>query len=78
MTDTTGSIKDAAQKGNDQLKDLTADLKDAMTDGAKALTERYGDAISSLRDVAGRNPAATLAVVAGVCFLLGAAWARRD
>jgi ElaB/YqjD/DUF883 family membrane-anchored ribosome-binding protein len=78
MTDTTGSIKDVAQKVNDQLKDSTADLKDAVTEGASALSERYRDALSSLRDAADRNPAATLAVVAGVCFLLGTVWARRD
>lgn len=37
----------------------------------------YGELLDQLRESAARNPAGTVAVVAGVCFILGAIWAKR-
>ena len=44
----------------------------------KSLQKSYGQAVEGLRDAAAGNPAATLAVVAGIGFLLGAMWSRRE
>ena len=37
----------------------------------------YGEFLDQLRESAARNPVATVAAAAGVCFVLGAIWARR-
>ena len=40
--------------------------------------QNYGEVLDQFRESAVRNPALTLAVVAGAAFCLGAYWARRD
>ena len=44
---------------------------------AGSLQQSYGDLLSQVRESAVSNPAATVAVIAGVGFVLGAIWAKR-
>lgn len=37
----------------------------------------YGEFLDQMRESAARNPVGTVAAVAGVCFVLGAIWAKR-
>ena len=41
------------------------------------LQQAYGDLLNEVREYAVSNPAATVAAIGGIGFLLGALWARR-
>jgi ElaB/YqjD/DUF883 family membrane-anchored ribosome-binding protein len=49
-----------------------------MHQAAGKLQRNFGEAVTGLLDAASSNPLATLAVVAGVGFMLGVAWSHRD
>jgi uncharacterized protein YjbJ (UPF0337 family) len=77
-----GSIQDIAGRVQDAVGGATADpalqVEGKLRQAAGRLQQNYGDVLNQFRESAVRNPALTLAVVAGAAFLLGAYWARRD
>ena len=77
-----GSIQDIAGKVQDAVGGATGDpelqLKGKVRQAAGQLQQTYGEALDGFRDKAVSNPATTLAIVAGVGFLLGALWSRRN
>lgn len=77
-----GTFQNVAGKVEDAVGGLTGDIgtqaKGKIRQAAGKAQQTYGDAVDGLRDAATSNPIATLAVVAGVSFLLGALWSRRD
>jgi uncharacterized protein YjbJ (UPF0337 family) len=77
-----GTVKDVVGRAQDAFGAATADVASQVEGKAKQAAGRaqksYGEAVTGFRDAAISNPAATLAVVAGVGFILGALWSRRD
>lgn len=77
---TEGTVQKLAGHVQDAFGAATGDAG-LQTEGkarqfAGKAQETYGDALNQVRESAVANPLATLAVVAGVGFLLGALWAR--
>jgi uncharacterized protein YjbJ (UPF0337 family) len=77
-----GIAKDVAGKAQDAFGGATGDvatqIEGKVRQGVGKAQRSFGEAIGGFRDAAVENPAATLAVVAGVGFLLGVLWSRRD
>jgi uncharacterized protein YjbJ (UPF0337 family) len=77
-----GVAKDVAGKAQDAFGGATGDvgtqIEGKIRQGVGQAQRSFGEAISGFRDAATDNPAATLAVIAGVGFLLGVLWSRRD
>lgn len=77
-----GIAKDVAGKAEDAYGGATGDLglqaEGKMHQAAGKLQRNFGEAVTQLLDAASSNPLATLAVVAGVGFMLGVAWSHRD
>ena len=77
-----GIANDVAGKAQDAYGGATGDtstqLQGKIRQAAGKAQKNFGDAVSTFQDAAVANPVAALAVVAGVGFLLGALWARRD
>lgn len=82
MESTKGSIQDIAGKVQDAVGGATGDVgmqaEGTLRQAAGKLQETYGDALEGLRKAVVENPLATLAAVAGIGFVLGALWARRE
>lgn len=57
---------------------LEPKLKAKFRQAAGKVQQSYGEALSGIREAATSNPVTTLAVVAGVSFLLGIVLARRE
>lgn len=58
--------------------DVGTQVEGKFRQAAGKAQKNFGDAISGFQKAAVTNPVAALAVVAGVGFVLGALWARRD
>jgi uncharacterized protein YjbJ (UPF0337 family) len=77
-----GTLQDVGGKIQDAVGGATGDAalqaKGKLRQAAGQLQESYGQALDTVRDTTASNPIATLAAVAGVSFMLGVLWARRD
>ena len=77
-----GIANDVAGKAQDAFGGATGDVATQMQgkirQGVGKAQKSFGEAMSGFSDAASNNPAATLAVVAGIGFLLGVLWSRRD
>lgn len=82
MDQAKGTVKDIAGKAQDALGGVTGDaatqIQGKVRQAAGNVQKSYGAAVDGLRNVATGNPIATLAVTAGLGFLLGVFWSRRD
>jgi ElaB/YqjD/DUF883 family membrane-anchored ribosome-binding protein len=86
MEQARGTVKDVVGKAQDAIAEAAGDAAAQMQKRARKaagkmqrrLQKSYGEAVEGLRDAASSNPAATLAVVAGIGFLLGVMWSRRE
>jgi uncharacterized protein YjbJ (UPF0337 family) len=82
MDQAKGIAQDIAGKAQDAFGgaagDTATQMEGKFRQAAGKAQRRYGEAVSGLRDAAANNPLATLAVVAGIGFLLGVVWSRRD
>ncbi len=82
MDQAKGVANDVVGKAQDAyggaVGDFATQLQGKARQAAGKAQRTYGEALSSLRDAAVSNPVASLAVAAGVGFILGAMWARRD
>jgi uncharacterized protein YjbJ (UPF0337 family) len=79
--ETKGTVQNLAGKVQDAVGDMTGDsgtqAEGKVRQFAGAAQQQYGEALNQVRESAVSNPAATVAVVAGLGFVLGALWARR-
>ena len=82
MDQAKGIAKDVAGKAQDAFGGATGDAAMQMEGKVRQVAGKaqrtYGEAMNGLRDAATSNPIATMAVTAGVAFVLGAMWSRRD
>jgi len=79
--ETQGTVKNLAGQVQEAVGNVTGDAGNQAEGKVRQLAgkaqEQYGDALNQVRESAVSNPAATVAVVAGLGFVLGALWARR-
>jgi uncharacterized protein YjbJ (UPF0337 family) len=77
-----GIAEDVAGKAQDAFGGATGDvatqIEGKIRQGVGKAQKSFGEVVSRFSDAAASNPAATLAVVAGLGFLLGVLWSRRD
>lgn len=77
-----GIAKDVAGKAQDAFGGATGDVATQMEgkirQGVGKAQKSFGEAVSGFSDAASSNPVATLAAVAGIGFLLGVLWSRRN
>lgn len=77
-----GTLQKVAGKVQDAFGGATGDAgiqaEGKVRQAAGMAQQKYGELLDDFREAAVSNPAATLAIVAGVSFVLGAYWARRD
>lgn len=82
MDQAKGAIQDGVGKAQEALGEAAGDVptqvRGRVRQGAAKVQMSYGEAVSGLRDAATSNPITTMIVVAGVGFLLGVMWSRRD
>jgi uncharacterized protein YjbJ (UPF0337 family) len=82
MDQAKGAVKDVVGKAQDAYGGATGDaatqLQGKIRQATGKLQESYGEAVDGLREQTAANPIATLAVAAGVGFVLGALWSRRS
>ena len=82
MDQTKGAIKEVVGIAQDTFGAAAGDAASQIAGKARQAAAKaqqgYGQAILGLRDAATSNPIATMAAVAGVGFLLGVMWSRRD
>jgi uncharacterized protein YjbJ (UPF0337 family) len=78
---TEGTMQNIAGRMQDAFGAATGDagtqLEGKARQAAGRAQQSYGDVLNQVRESAVANPAGTIAVVAGVGFLLGALWAKR-
>ncbi len=75
VQEAAGTVEEAVGNASG---DIGTEVEGRVRQAAGRLQQTYGDALEGFREAAVSNPGTTLAVVAGVSFLLGALWARRD
>ena len=82
MDQAKGIAKDVAGKAQDAFGGASGDaatqIEGKVRQAAGKAQRTYGEAVHGLRDAASSNPITTMAVIAGVAFVLGAMWSRRD
>jgi uncharacterized protein YjbJ (UPF0337 family) len=82
MDQAKGTVKEVVGRAQDAFGGAAADAATQIAGKARQAAgkaqQSYGQAILGLRDAATGNPIAALAAVAGVGFLLGILWSRRD
>ena len=75
-----GTVQNIAGKVQDAVGGATGDtstqLEGKARQAAGKAQEVYGEALNQVRETAVTNPLATIGVVAGIGFILGALWAR--
>ena len=74
--DTMAQVKGQVRRAGAQAKSVLSDAQDTgreAVDAFRDVADTFGDAID---DALKRRPYATLAMVAGISFLFGAAWRR--
>jgi uncharacterized protein YjbJ (UPF0337 family) len=76
-----GTMQNIAGRVQDAFGAATGDAGTQLEGKARQAAGRaqqgYGEVLNQVRESAVTNPLGTLAVVAGVGFILGALWARR-
>ena len=76
-----GTMQNIAGRVQDAFGAATGDTGTQMEGKARQVAgkaqQSYGDVLDQVRESAVTNPVGTLAVVAGVGFILGALWAKR-
>ena len=79
--ETKGTVQNLAGHIQDAVGGATGDTSTQAEGKARQFAgkaqEQYGEVLNQVRESAVSNPAATVAVVAGLGFVLGALWARR-
>jgi uncharacterized protein YjbJ (UPF0337 family) len=77
-----GTLQDVGGKIQEAVGSATEDAglqaKGKARQAAGRFQQSYGEALDTFRKTAVSNPLATLAAVAGIGFVLGVLWARRD
>jgi uncharacterized protein YjbJ (UPF0337 family) len=77
-----GALQEVGGKVVDAVGGIADDeglqAKGKARQAAGKIQQSYGEALDTVRDTARNNPLSTLAAVAGIGFVLGALWARRD
>ena len=77
-----GGLKEVAGRVQDAVGAATSDsgmqAKGKVRQIAGQVQQGYGSAIDTVREQAVANPFATIAVAAGIGFILGAYWSSRD
>ena len=75
-----GAVQNFAGKIQDAVGGATGDSSTQLEGKTRQLTgkaqQSYGEVLDQVRESAVTNPVATVAVVAGIGFVLGALWAR--
>ncbi len=74
--DAMAQVKGQARRAQAQASSMMSDVKDGgreAVDAFREVADTFGDAVE---DSLKRRPYATLAIVAGIGFLFGAAWWR--
>jgi len=76
-----GFVQNVAGRVQEAFGSATGDTSTQLGGKARRAVgaAQYGlsDFVDEVRDVASKNPVETVAIVAGVCFVLGAIWSRR-
>lgn len=76
-----GTMQNIAGRIQDAVGGATGDTSTQLEGKTRQLAgkaqQSYGDVLNQVRESAVTNPIGTLAVVAGVGFILGALWAKR-
>jgi uncharacterized protein YjbJ (UPF0337 family) len=82
MDQAKGIANNIAGKAQDAFGGATGDVgtqvQGKFRQAAGKAQQNLGEAVTTFQKAAVANPAAALAVVAGIGFVLGALWARRD
>jgi uncharacterized protein YjbJ (UPF0337 family) len=82
MDQAKGVANNVVGKAQDAFGGATGDMatqaQGKVRQAAGKAQKTFGDALSGFQDAALTNPIAAVAVVAGVGFLLGILWSRRD
>ena len=82
MDQAKGVAKDVVGKAEDAYGgasgDFATQLRGKARQAAGKAQQNYGETLASVRDMAVSNPVASLAVAAGIGFMLGVMWTRRD
>ncbi|KQM78205.1 CsbD family protein [Xylophilus sp. Leaf220] len=81
LEQTEGTVQKLAGRVQDAVGGLTGDTGTQAEGKARQVAgkvqETYGEALNQVRESAVANPLATLAIVAGIGFVLGAVWSKR-
>jgi len=81
MEKAEGTAQKWVGKAQDAVGDITGDagtqIKGKAREMAGRTQECYGETLNMVRDSAANNPMATIAVAAGIGFLIGALMTRR-
>lgn len=76
-----GAVQNIAGRIQDAVGAATGDSSTQLEGKARQMAGKaqqgYGEVLDQVRESAVTNPVATVAVVAGVGFILGALWAKR-
>jgi uncharacterized protein YjbJ (UPF0337 family) len=79
---TQGTVKEVAGRVQEAVGQVTGDQSTRFEGQTRQLlgkAERgYGEVLNRLRESAVTNPVATVAIIVGVGFILGALWERRE
>jgi uncharacterized protein YjbJ (UPF0337 family) len=82
MDQAKGTANNIVGKAQDAFGGATGDVgtqvQGKVRQAAGKVQENFGEAVSRFQKAAVANPVAALAVVAGVGFVLGVLWSRRD
>jgi uncharacterized protein YjbJ (UPF0337 family) len=77
-----GAIGEAAGKVQDAVGEAVGDAgmqaEGTLREAAGKAQRTYGEVLDDVRGAVSDNPMIAVALVAGVSFVLGALWARRD
>jgi uncharacterized protein YjbJ (UPF0337 family) len=76
-----GTVKEIAGRMQEAVGQATDDESTRFEGQKRQLLGKaqqgYGDVLNQVRESAVTNPVATLAIIAGAGFILGALWSRR-
>lgn len=82
INEVEGTVRNVVGKVQDAAGALTGDtanqLKGKATQAAGVAQAKAGEALDNVRELAADRPVGTLMITAGIAFLLGMLFARRD